>query len=67
MALPVYILKTIYHTLEQKSILMYKTLHGVTPDYLKSRFVYLDNVTAYRLRNTKNKLIITSSLTDLKS
>ena len=23
---------------------MYKTLHGMTPDYLRSRFVYLDNI-----------------------
>ena len=41
-----------YQRLEQKSILMYKTLHGMTPDYLRSRFVYRDNVSAYRLRNT---------------
>ena len=27
---------------------MYKTLHGVTPDYLRSRFVYRDDVSAYR-------------------
>ena len=32
-----------YQRLEQKSILMYKTLHGMTPDYLRSRFVYRDN------------------------
>ena len=37
-----------YQRLEQKSILMYKTLHGMTPDYLRSRFVYHDNVSAYR-------------------
>ena len=37
---------------------MYKTLHGRTPDYLRSRFVYRDNVSAYRLRNTENKLAI---------
>ena len=23
---------------------MYKTLHGMTPDYLRSRFVYCDNI-----------------------
>ena len=37
---------------------MYKTLHGMTPDYLRSRFVYRDNVSAYRLRNTENKLVL---------
>ena len=53
-----------YQRLEQKSILMYKTLHGVTPDYLRSRFVYRDNVSAYRLRNTENKLVRPQSRTD---
>ena len=28
------------------SLLMYKTLHGMTPDYLGSRFLYCDNVGA---------------------
>ena len=30
----------------------------MTPDYLKSRFLYRDNVIAYRLRNTENKLVL---------
>ena len=37
---------------------MYKTLHGMTPDRLRSRLVYRDNVSAYRLRNTGNKFIV---------
>lgn len=45
-----------YQRLEQKSILMYKTLHGMTPDYLRSRFVYRDNISAYRLRNTEKQI-----------
>ena len=53
-----------YRRLEQKSILMYKTLHGMTPDYLRSRFVYRDNVSAYRLRNTENKLVLPQPRTD---
>ena len=53
-----------YQRLEQKSILMYKTLQGMTPDYLKSRFVYRDNVSAYRLRNTENKLVLPQPRTD---
>ena len=28
----------------------------MTPEYLRSRFVYRDNASAYRLRNTENKL-----------
>ena len=47
-----------YQRLEQKSILMYQTLRGMTPDYLRSRFVYRDNVSAYLLRNTENKLVL---------
>ena len=53
-----------YQRLEQKSILMYKTLHGMTPDYLRSRFVYRDNARAYRLRNTENKLVLPQPRTD---
>ena len=53
-----------YQRLEQKSILMYKTLHGMTPDYLRSRFVYCDNGRAYRLRNTENKLVLPQPRTD---
>ena len=53
-----------YQRLEQKSILMYKTLHGMTPDYLRSRFVYRDDVSAYRLRNTENKLVLPQLRTD---
>ena len=31
----------------------------MTPDYLRSRSVYRDNITsAYRLRNTENKLVL---------
>ncbi len=43
---------------------MYKTLHGMTPDYLRSRFVYRDDVSAYRLRNTENKSVLPQPRTD---
>ena len=56
--------KLYYQRLEQKSILMYKTLRGMTADYLVSRFVYLDNARAYRLRNTENKLVLPQPRTD---
>ena len=52
-----------YQRLEQKSILMCKTLHSMTPDYLRSRFVYRDNIRAYR-RNTENKLVLPQPRTD---
>ena len=53
-----------YQRLEQKSVLIYNTLHGGTPDYLRSRFVYGDNVSAHRLRNTENKLVLPRPRTD---
>ena len=43
---------------------MFKTLHGMTPDYLRSRFVYRDSARAYRLRNTENKLVLPQPRTD---
>ena len=46
---------------------MYKTLHGMIPDYLRSRFVYRDNENAYRLRNTENKLVLPQPRTDYLS
>jgi len=57
--------RRLYHQrLEQKSIPVYKTLHGKTPDYLRSRFVHRDNVSAYRLRNIENKLVLPQPQTD---
>ena len=49
--------KTLDQRLEHNSILhvMYKTIHCMTPDYRRPRFVYLDIVGAYRLSNTENK------------
>ena len=44
--------------------MMYKTWHDITPIYLPSRFVYPDNTSAYRLRNTENQLVITRPCTD---
>ena len=43
---------------------MYKSLHGMTPDYLRSRFVYRDNISAHRLKNMENKLVFPQPQTD---
>ena len=40
--------------MEQKSTLIYKTLHDMTPDYLRSIFIYRDNISAYGVRNIDN-------------
>jgi len=37
--------------LSTKAIMMYKTVHGMTPEYLRSKFVSQDDITSYRLRN----------------
>ena len=47
-----------YQRLESAAIMMYKSLHGMTPEYLSSRFVSRNDVTSYRLRNTENKLAL---------
>ena len=38
--------------------MMCKTVHGMTSDYLTSKFVSRDEITSYRLRNTENKSVI---------
>ena len=40
------------------SIMMYKTVHGMTAEYLRSRFVSRDDMSSYQLRNTENKLAL---------
>ena len=45
-----------HQRLVSTSIMMYKTVHRMTPEYLRSRFVPRDDITSYRLRNTENKL-----------
>lgn len=47
-----------HQRLEKKSITMFKTLQGMTPEYLRSRFVYRGNASSYCLRNTEKKLVL---------
>ena len=47
-----------YQRLESAAIMMYKSLHGMTTEYLSSRFVSRNDVTSYRLMNTENKLAL---------
>ena len=39
-----------YQRLESTAVMMYKSLNGMTPKYLNSRFVFRNDVTSYRLR-----------------
>ena len=43
---------------------MYKTLHGMTPEYLETNFVWRDDVTTHRLRDDINKRTLPQSRTD---
>ena len=47
-----------YQRFESAAVMMYKSLHGMTPEYLSSRFVFRNDITSYRLRNTENKLAL---------
>ena len=53
-----------HQRLVSTSIMMYKTVHGMTPEYLRSRFVSRDNITSYGLRNTENKLDLPQARTN---
>ena len=47
-----------YQRFESAAVMMYKSLHGMTPEYLSSRFVFRNDKTSYRSRNTENKLAL---------
>ena len=47
-----------YQRSESTAVMMYTSLHGMTPEYLTSRFVFRNDITSYRLRNTENKLAL---------
>ena len=55
-----------YERLESAAVMMYKALHGMTPEYLSSRFVFRSDVTSYRLRNTESKLALPQPRTNFK-
>lgn len=41
-----------------KAVIVYKSLHGLAPDYLRSGIVYCSSLTNYQLRNTESSLAI---------
>ena len=53
-----------HERLVSTSIMMYKTVHGMTPEYLRSRFMSRDGITSNRLRNTENKLALPQPCTN---
>ena len=56
--------KLCHQRLDKNSIMMYKTLNGMTPEYLRSNFVFRDNLNSYHLRNTENTLTLPQPRTD---
>ena len=45
-------------------MMMYKTLNRMTPEYLRSSFVFHNNLNSYHLRNTENTLTLPQPRTD---
>jgi hypothetical protein len=42
----------------QKSVMVYKSINGLAPDYMYSMFTDRDSVTSIQLRDTENKLAV---------
>ena len=47
-----------------KTIMVYKSLNGLAPDYLAEMFIDRSNITNYTLRDTSGKLAIPQPRTD---
>jgi len=43
---------------------MFKTLNGETPDYLSTKFIFRNDTTRYRLRNSEMRLALSQPRTD---
>ena len=56
--------KLCHQRLEKKSIMMYKILHKMKPEYLTLNFAFRGNINSYHLRNTENKLVLPQARTD---
>ena len=53
-----------YQRFESAAVMMYKSLHGMTLEYLSSRFVFRNNITSLRFSNTENKLALLQPCTN---
>ncbi len=47
-----------------KAIMMFKILNGQTPDYLSNKFIFRNDTTIYRLRNSEMRLALPQPRTD---
>ena len=44
--------------------MMFKILNGQTPDYLSNKFIFRNDTTSYRLRNSEMRLALPQPRTD---
>ena len=47
-----------------KAIMMFKSLNGETPAYLSTKFIFRNDTTSYRLRNSEMRLVLPQPRTD---
>ena len=47
--------------------MMFKILNGQTPDYLSNKFIFRNDTTSYRLRNSEMRLALPQPRTDYVS
>ena len=47
-----------------KAVMMFKILNRPTPDYLSNKFIFRNDTTSYRLRNTEMRLALPQPRTD---
>jgi len=47
-----------------KAIMMFKILNGETPDYLSNKFIFCNDTTSYKLRNSEMRLALPQPRTD---
>ena len=47
-----------------KAIMIFKILNGQTPDYLSNKFIFRNDTTSYRLRNSEMRLALPQPRTD---
>ena len=50
--------------LSAKAIMVFKILNGQTPDYLSNKFIFRNDTTSYRLRNSEMRLALPHPRTD---
>jgi len=46
--------------------MMFKSLNGETPEYLSNKFIFRNDTTSHRLRNSEMRLAFPQSRTDFR-